>query len=501
MVQFQNSSYEPSDFCEVQKYSVQKISGSWKCIGPVTTYEQNANYHLGCKKIHLDPGELEYVHDGEMDLPQIDCIKQFKDPVEDIQVSEQRDNDPNTWDITSYYVDILRGVDCDLATECTEATGVNVVFGPTTPSGGHEEDYKNIWANPISRIVRGDDDPPISISTVDVGNWVTMSAMDNYEATLVGRLYGARTGSSLILVYPRDTAVVDSVVDYDTATFVVPQLSGCIGDTVDVNLDFMVPSYPAYMYFMLQMPNDNCGNPPPNGLQVQFLGDVVSRGNTAVYDTGAYMYGINVPFLRDTTPPSVNSVETWVLDPSTLRIRIVGSEDTSMIDGAWIDYRVNGGAEKTMFMRYEDSVVGNATAFLDTLFLSEDSATVTFQAFVRNGFEETGESAMDTCQVYGLAPLGVEPEERNRRRNIVLRHSPNPVVSDATIEYGVPEVTNVRLEIYSSEGERKKVLVDNVVMPGSHLVMTDLSDLPNGVYQYVLTTDFGTASGKLLVQH
>src|SRR5689334_11559226 len=191
------------------------------------------------------------------------------------------------------------------------------------------------------------DTPPFSTVEIMAGNWITMEYMDNYPARLIGRLYGAPAGTTLAIIHPRDTLGTDSTIDYDTTFYSVASLGGCNGDSTLVNLPFMITPFGGMTNFRLQLPNNACGNTITNGKSIQFIGKVYSRDSNQYYDSAEVMYAINAPYLFDSTKPTVNSVSTTVVTTKKLRIRVVGNEDVSMVMGAWIRYKVNGGSEQT----------------------------------------------------------------------------------------------------------------------------------------------------------
>ncbi len=63
---------------------------------------------------------------------------------------------------------------------------------------------------------------------------------------------------------------------------------------------------------------------------------------------------------------------------------------------------------------------------------------------------------------------------------------PNPFNPATTIEYAVPEESDVRLEVYNILGERVTVLVDETVQAGTHEATFDATDMASGVYIYRL---------------
>lgn len=63
---------------------------------------------------------------------------------------------------------------------------------------------------------------------------------------------------------------------------------------------------------------------------------------------------------------------------------------------------------------------------------------------------------------------------------------PNPFNPATTIEYAIPEETEVRLEVYNILGERVTVLVEETAQPGTYEATWNASEMASGVYIYRL---------------
>lgn len=490
--------------CKKPQYGISKDInvGEWTCYGPGETTEPSVSYHFGCKKIHIggknDNDNAQYVIDGWFDVTDITCILD-PDPITNIQLSERADDNSNTWDYMSFYVDILKGDGCDLAENCQNLSGQNlfVFTNPPSPPPGQSVDYYvNAWATQLYKIKLGNENPSLVSSPVEVGNWVTMGNPDNYPSRLVGRLYGMPSGTVFSIIHPKDTLGSAIATDYDTSTFIASTLSGCTGDTIDVNIDFMVTPYPAIMRLNLTLPNDSCGNYIRNGHMIQFIGDVISRGGSSPWDSGAFMYGISAPFIFDTTAPQIDSIQTTALNDTTIEIKITASDDTSMVDGAWIIYRVNNGSNKGFLLRYENNMVGNSTTFVDTLRLSIDSATLMLKAVVRNALSMTDTSAFDTINVYSLPILSVP----NNVIDYQSSHYPNPSSQTITIQFFLRKKEEVSIDIYSYDGTLVKQLYKGKLEAGNHEIDCNVERLVAGSYFYQIKTNEGVQLKKIQIK-
>ena len=72
-------------------------------------------------------------------------------------------------------------------------------------------------------------------------------------------------------------------------------------------------------------------------------------------------------------------------------------------------------------------------------------------------------------------------------RYTLEQNYPNPFNPATTIRYGIPEQSNVRLEVYNALGQRIKTLVDNEEQqPGYYQVIFNAANIASGVYFYRL---------------
>jgi hypothetical protein len=64
----------------------------------------------------------------------------------------------------------------------------------------------------------------------------------------------------------------------------------------------------------------------------------------------------------------------------------------------------------------------------------------------------------------------------------LFQNYPNPFNPSTNIKYGIPEVSNVKLEIFNSIGERVSLLVNSEKQPGYYSVNWNAETLPSGIY-------------------
>jgi hypothetical protein len=71
-------------------------------------------------------------------------------------------------------------------------------------------------------------------------------------------------------------------------------------------------------------------------------------------------------------------------------------------------------------------------------------------------------------------------------RSFLRPNFPNPFNSSTTIEYGLPEAEQVRIDIYDLLGRKVETLIDGEMQAGRHQVVWDASAYSSGVYFYRL---------------
>ena len=77
---------------------------------------------------------------------------------------------------------------------------------------------------------------------------------------------------------------------------------------------------------------------------------------------------------------------------------------------------------------------------------------------------------------------------------------PNPAKESIQIKYGVENIENARIDIYSLDGKLVQKIQEKSVNPGEHFVQVDISDYPSGQYLYQITTNRGTIASKFTKQ-
>jgi Secretion system C-terminal sorting domain len=76
---------------------------------------------------------------------------------------------------------------------------------------------------------------------------------------------------------------------------------------------------------------------------------------------------------------------------------------------------------------------------------------------------------------------------------------PNPFNPSTRIEYALPEVGHVRLDVFDMLGRLVTTLIDSVQPPGQYGVTFDSGRLPSGVYLYRMTAGSFVQTNRMLL--
>lgn len=100
---------------------------------------------------------------------------------------------------------------------------------------------------------------------------------------------------------------------------------------------------------------------------------------------------------------------------------------------------------------------------------------------------ENGASVSDWSDVFSFTTkmaTSVEDEAGVPTNFSLAQNYPNPFNPTTVIEFGVPEASGVRLDVYDMIGQRIATLVNEQRSAGRHQVQFDASDLSSGMYIY-----------------
>ncbi|MBE2279437.1 MAG: T9SS type A sorting domain-containing protein, partial [Ignavibacteriaceae bacterium] len=73
---------------------------------------------------------------------------------------------------------------------------------------------------------------------------------------------------------------------------------------------------------------------------------------------------------------------------------------------------------------------------------------------------------------------------------------PNPFNPSTTIRYGLPFVSNVKIDVYDMIGQKVTSLLDTEQQPGHHEVLFNTDGLTSGIYFYVINSKQVDGTGK-----
>lgn len=95
--------------------------------------------------------------------------------------------------------------------------------------------------------------------------------------------------------------------------------------------------------------------------------------------------------------------------------------------------------------------------------------------------------------------LSTDSEATATKVFTLSQNYPNPLQDRTTFEYSLPRPMQVRLELYSTLGEKLRTLVDADMTEGTHRMDWTGAVLPNGMYMVVLRAGGGTAMRMITV--
>jgi hypothetical protein len=101
--------------------------------------------------------------------------------------------------------------------------------------------------------------------------------------------------------------------------------------------------------------------------------------------------------------------------------------------------------------------------------------------------------------VQAPCPLSVDSPEELPEKVTLGKNYPNPFNPTTTIQYSLPEPTEVKLTVYNMLGQKVAELVNAQKQAGEHSVNFEADNLSSGVYIYKLETESFSQSRKMLL--
>jgi hypothetical protein len=97
------------------------------------------------------------------------------------------------------------------------------------------------------------------------------------------------------------------------------------------------------------------------------------------------------------------------------------------------------------------------------------------------------------------AVTGVSEESTIPKSYALYQNYPNPFNPSTTIEFDIPEKTNVKLVVFDILGREVETLIDKELEPGKYKLNFTATNLPSGVYFYTFRTPKFTKTNKMLL--
>lgn len=110
-----------------------------------------------------------------------------------------------------------------------------------------------------------------------------------------------------------------------------------------------------------------------------------------------------------------------------------------------------------------------------------------------------GDDAYIVYKTFEIPIVGVEDDEVAPTTFAMEQNYPNPFNPSTTINFSLPERTDVSLKVYDMLGREVAELINGVTEAGSHEVQFNASDLASGMYVYTIKAGDFTSSKKMLL--
>ena len=216
--------------------------------------------------------------------------------------------------------------------------------------------------------------------------------------------------------------------------------------------------------------------------------------------------GVSDHFIRQYTPRTSpkfntsNEIHAFVFgDGSGNQFRFMARDGNGELEGSkwytvdWLGWRL------ITWDLDEDDIVGWVNG--DSV-LNGNAHFDSFQLTHVPGQATTGFLVFDDLRVVvmGLPVSNEDDDEINLPTKITLdQNYPNPFNPSTTIQFGLPNRSNVRIDLYDMLGRKVNTIFEGVKGPGVHTINYDASALASGIYIYRLVTSNTAIAKKMML--
>lgn len=144
------------------------------------------------------------------------------------------------------------------------------------------------------------------------------------------------------------------------------------------------------------------------------------------------------------------------------------------------------------------SIYGNFQNYLyDLSMFGGQNIRIAFRYYC-DAFAAGFSVTIDKVQLFGT--IGIKEVDPNIPKEFDLKQNyPNPFNPSTTIRFDLAKNTNVKLEVYNSIGQLVSKIYEGYKNAGTYESVFYSMDLPSGVYYYHLTTDYYSATKKMIL--
>jgi hypothetical protein len=108
------------------------------------------------------------------------------------------------------------------------------------------------------------------------------------------------------------------------------------------------------------------------------------------------------------------------------------------------------------------------------------------------------QTAVDNLIVSTNSLVGIQENNSEKFSSYLVQNAPNPFNSFTTIKYFITEPSMVNIHVFDSGGRKVYTIVNENAEQGHHEVNIDGSKLSNGIYYYLIETEYFIESRKMI---